>query len=229
MRGGATEHPLTQRFLHGVTGLMAVEAMALQQRPVVVVAAVMAFASGVLPGAAAPIDRLIGRPDVVKPAEPSRITRAVVGLSLGLGATLLYAGQSIAGWIVVAIVAAAALLAALSGFCVGCATYGWVLRRMRSRGGRRDVRADLGLDGDGPWVVLVTAPGCDRCEPVARALQSMTDREVTVVDLARRPRAVRAGVLTIPAALAVADDGTLLAAHSGWLEADELREVADAV
>lgn len=229
MTAGVTEHPLAQRFLHVATGLMALEAVALQQRPVVVVAAAIAFLTAVIPRATAPLDRILGRSQVGKPAEPARITRGAVGLVLGVGAGLLYAGQPIAGWIVVGAVATAALLAAVSGFCIGCSVYALVLRLLKSRDGQRNVRADLGLEGDGPWVVLVTAPGCNRCDPVARALESMAERDVTVVDLARHPRAVRAGVNAIPAALAVSADGTLQVARSGWLDAEELRAVADAV
>ncbi len=52
-----------------------------------------------------------------------------------------------------------------------------------------DVRGDLGLEGRGPWLVVLTAPGCARCEPVARELERAAgDRRGRGVGLAGVPR-----------------------------------------
>ena len=66
--------------------------------------------------------------------------------------------------------AALALLSAIAGVCVGCEVYRLLAGPAR-RGAEGDVRGDLGLTGDGPWLVVLTAPGCARCEPVAREME----------------------------------------------------------
>jgi hypothetical protein len=77
--------------------------------------------------------------------------------------------------------------------------------------------------------VVLTAPGCSRCEPAARALEAVAGAPVTRVDLSRRPRAGRVPVRSVPAALAVDREGRLRAARAGRLEPADLEAVAAAV
>ena len=111
---------------------------------------------------------------------------------------LLYLGAETAGWVLAGLVTALALLSAISGLCVGCEVYRLLLARRSGAGA--DVRDDLGLRGQGPWLVVLTAPGCARCEPFAREIERAADgREVVRVSLADHParrraaRAQRAG------------------------------------
>jgi hypothetical protein len=141
---------------------------------------------------------------------------------------LLGVGAVAAGWTLVGLVAALALVSAVTGLCVGCELYRVVLGR---RGGPPvDVRADLGLTGSGPWLVVLTAPGCARCEPVARELERVAgERTVHRVSLGDHPRAGSLPVRSVPAALAVARDGTVRAARAGRLDPPVLTEVLAAL
>ncbi len=129
---------------------------------------------------------------------------------------------------VASVVAVWALFSAISCSCVGCGVYRlWLATRS---GGDGDVRGDLGLEGRGPWLVVLTAPGCARCEPVARELERAAgDRLVQRVSLAEFPRAASLPVRSVPAALAVGDDGRLRAARAGRLDAADLASVLAAV
>jgi hypothetical protein len=125
-------------------------------------------------------------------------------------------------------VAAVALISAVSGFCIGCEAYRLLLAR-RS-GAEGDLRGDLGLRGAGPWLVVLTAPGCARCEPVARELERAAGgREVLRVSLAEHPRAAALPVRSVPAALAIGEDGRLRRARAGRLGGPEIAEVVAAV
>jgi hypothetical protein len=148
-------------------------------------------------------------------------------VALGASVLLLYAGAETAGWIVAGLVAALALLSAVTGLCVGCQAY----RLLLARGARADdVRDRLGLRGDGPWLVVLTAPGCARCEPVARRLEAAAGgREVVRVNLAERPAAAALPVKSVPAALAVDPEGRLRAARAGRLEPADLDAVLAAL
>jgi hypothetical protein len=131
--------------------------------------------------------------------------------------------------VVAALVAVVALFSAISGICVGCEVYRlWLATRTGGDGG--DLRGDLGLEGRGPWLVVLTAPGCARCEPVAREMERAAgDRPVQRVSLADHPRAASLPVRSVPAALAVGDDGRLRVARAGRLDADDLARVLAAV
>lgn len=212
-------HPLQPRFAQGVTGVLCLEAIVFDQPAVVAVALAL-----VLLGLAGPrwspvawLFRLIARPpEQLEPAAPVRFSQALAAAFLIGAVALLLAGATTAGWILVGLVAALALVSAITGFCVGCEAYRLLLAA-RSRG-EGDVRGDLGLTGDGPWLVVLTAPGCARCEPVAREMESAAGgREVVRVSLAEHPRAAALPVRSVPAALAVDADGRLRAARAGRL------------
>ena len=93
------------------------------------------------------------------------------------------------------------------------------------------MRDDLGLTGAGPWLVVLTAPGCARCEPVAREMERAAgEREVRARQTSPSdPRAAALPVRSVPAALAVGRDGRLREARAGRLGAPEIAQVLAAV
>ena len=93
-------------------------------------------------------------------------------------------------------------------------------------GGDGDVRGDLGLDGRGPWLVVLTAPGLRAAASRWPASWSSAagEREVR----AREPAPSTRGpaslpVRSVPAALAVGADGRLREARAGRLDARRAR------
>src|SRR3954469_24119572 len=165
-------HPLQPRFAQAITGVLCLEAIVFGQPAVVAVALAL-----VLLGLARPrwspvawLFRLIARPPrELEPAAPVRFSQMLAAVFLALSLGLLAGGAEVAGWVVAGLVSAMALLSAITGLCLGCEAYRLLLAR-RSRADA-DVRGDLGLTGDGPWIVVLTAPGCARCEPVARDVE----------------------------------------------------------
>jgi Domain of unknown function (DUF4395) len=224
-------HPLQPRFAQAITGVLCLEAILFDTPAAVVVALALVLLNLLVPrwSPVAWVFRRIARPPGdLEPVAPVRFAQALAVGFLVVGLVLLAVGAGLAGWILVGLVAAIALFSAISGICVGCEIYRLLLAR---RGGApADVREDLGLTGDGPWLVVLTAPGCGRCEPVARELERVAgDREVHRVSLREHPRAGSLPVRSVPAALAVARDGTLQAARAGRLERPELMEVLGAL
>ena len=224
-------HPLAPRFAQAITGALCLEAIAFQAPAAVVVALAL-----VLLALAGPrwspvgwvFRRIAPSPGELEPAAPIRFSQILAAVFMTLGLLLLATGLDLVGWIVVGMVAALALVSAVSGFCIGCEVYRLLLATRR--GDEGDVRGDLGLTGAGPWLVVLTAPGCARCEPVARALQSAAgDREVVRVNLADHPRAAALPVRSVPAAMVVGDDGRLRVARAGRLGSPELDQVLAAL
>ena len=226
----AAVHPMQPRFAQAITGLLCLEAILFGTPPVVVVALAL-----VLLGLAGPrwspvawLFRLVARPpERLEPAAPVRFSQAIAAVALTASVALLYAGAETAGWIVAGMVAALALLSAVTGLCVGCEAY----RLLLARGARDDdVRGRLGLSGQGPWLVVLTAPGCARCGPVARQLGAVAGgREVVRVNIAERPSAAALPVKSVPAALVVDPDGRLRAARAGRLGPADLDAVLAAL
>lgn len=227
-----TVHPLAPRFAQAITGALCLEAIAFGAPAAVVVALVL-----VLLALAGPrwspvgwvFRRIAPPPGELEPAAPVRFSQVLAAVFMSAGLVLLAVGWDLAGWIVVGLVAALALVSAISGFCIGCEVYRLLLSARRG-GGEGDVRGDLGLTGPGPWLVVLTAPGCARCEPVARALQSAAgEREVVRVSLAEHPRAAALPVRSVPAAMVVGSDGRLRVARAGRLGSPELDQVLAAL
>jgi Domain of unknown function (DUF4395) len=231
MPGLPVVHPLQPRFAQAITGVLCLEAILFGTPVAVVVALALVLVNLLLPrwSPVAWVFRRIAPPTGdLEPVAPVRFAQALAAVLLALALVLLGVGADLAGWIVVGLVGAVALFSAVSGVCVGCEIYRLLLARRG--GGPTDVREDLGLTGDGPWLVVLTAPDCGRCEPVARELEQVAgDREVHRVSLREHPRAGSLPVRSVPAALAVAGDGTLRAARAGRLERPELMEVLAAL
>jgi hypothetical protein len=222
-------HPLLPRFGQAITGVLCLEALALRTWPAVAVALGLVVLDLALPrrSPVALLFGLLARPAAtLEPAAPTRFAEQVAALALAAAVGLLAAGLDAAGWSLVGVVAALGLLGAV-GLCLACEGY----RLLAGRGGtRRDVRAALGLEGGGPWLVLLTAPGCAGSDGVARALEAAADGLTVVrVDLARHPAAGALPIRRLPAALAVGADGRLRATRAGRLADEDVRTVARAV
>jgi hypothetical protein len=223
-------HPMQPRFAQAVTAALCIEAIVFDQPAVVAVALVL-----VVLGLAGPrvspvawLFRLVARPPrELEPAAPVRFSQALAAVILTASVALLYGGAETAGWVLAGLVAALALVSAITGLCVGCEAYRLLVARS---GGRDDVRGDLGLTGDGPWLVVLTAPGCARCEPFAREVERAAGgREVVRVSLADHPRAASLPVRSVPAALAVDGEGRLRAARAGRLAPADVEGVLAAL
>ena len=122
------------------------------------------------------------------------------------------AGYSTLGWALGLLVAALALLAAVTGFCTGCEIYrlGARLRGVGHGELRRIDRSDIG-DAAGDVVVHFTHPLCSECLDVERRLRS-EGRTLVTVDVRRRPDLARKyGIGIVPTAVAVAADGAITA------------------
>lgn len=224
-------HPLQPRFAQAVTGALCLEAIVFGQPAVVAVALGL-----VLLGLAGPrlspvawLFRLIARPPrELEPAAPVRFSQWLAAGFLTASVALLLAGAETAGWTLAGVVAALALVSAVTGLCVGCEAYRLLLSLRRR--GADDVRGDLGLTGDGPWLVVLTAPGCPRCEPVAREMERAAGgRDVVRVSLSEHPRAASLPVRSVPAALAVDARGRVRAARAGRLAPADLDGVLTAL
>lgn len=224
-------HPLQPRFAQAITGALCLEAAVFGQWIPVAVALALVLLSLAGPrwSPVGWLFRRIAPPAAqLEPAAPVRFAQALAAVFLTAGLALLALGFGVAGWILVGLVAALALVSAISGLCIGCEAYRLLLAARR--GGDPDVRDDLGLTGAGPWLVVLTAPGCAHCEPVAQALQSAAGaREVVRVSLAEHPRAASLPVRSVPAAMVVGRDGRLRVARAGKLESPELAQVLAAL
>ena len=154
------------------------------------------------------------------PVEDSRPPRFanMVGVAVLAAATAAYALDSrTLGAALGLLVAALALLAAVTGLCAGCEVYriGARLRGVRSRRLDRVELADLGLTPAGEVVVQFTHPLCSDCASLERRFRA-EGRDVVVVDVSRRPELARKyGVALVPTAVAVSSTGAVLARLAG--------------
>jgi hypothetical protein len=147
------------------------------------------------------------------PIEDSRPPRFanMVGVAFLGGATVAFvAGAPTLGWVLALIVAALALLAAISGFCFGCFVYR-LTARMRGVAARHAPRidpGDVGLEGGG--VVQFSHPLCAECRVWEQRLTEEGERHVTV-DVSTRPELARKyGIAVVPTVVAVGGDGQVL-------------------
>ena len=131
----------------------------------------------------------------------------MIGLGVLTAATAAYAaGFPTLGAVLAVLVAALALLAAVTGFCTGCEIYrlGARLRGIGHGDLRRLDPADVGLAGgsDGA-VVQFTHPLCSECLTLERQLRE-AGRDVVTVDVRTRPDLARKyGIGIVPTAVAV--------------------------
>jgi thiol-disulfide isomerase/thioredoxin len=153
----------------------------------------------------------------VEDARPPRFANLVGVVVLGAGSLAHAGGLTTLGWALGLLVAALALLSAVTGFCAGCEMYrlGAHLRGVRSH--RLDAvdLVDFGLPPDGEVVVQFTHPLCTDCRALERKLHE-EGRRVVAVDVSRRPELARKyGVAVVPTAVAVTGDGRVRARLAG--------------
>lgn len=155
------------------------------------------------------------------PIEDSRPPRFAnqVGLVVLTSATLAWAiGLTSVGAGLGLLVAGLALLAATTGFCVGCEIYriGARLRGIRHRAIDRVELEELGVPtGGGDLVVAFGHPLCTDCRTVLSELQAGSERYVSV-DVRDRPDLARKyGVALVPTVVRVAADGRVLQQVAG--------------
>lgn len=220
-----TVHPHLPRFAQAITGVLALEGFVFRDRWVVVVAALL-VAVGRFAPTFSPVNRLFrlfARPtDTREPIAPVQFSQAIALAMLGGAVVALFAGAAVVGWTLTVIVAVIALISAVTGWCCGCEVYRLLMLRKSHEG---DLRGPLALQGSGPWVLMLTAPGCARCEPVARQLEAISPREVTRIDVTRTPAAARLPVKSIPAVVVVGSDGHLVDVAVGRLDRPQLEAV----
>jgi hypothetical protein len=184
-------------------------------------------------------------PSEVEDPRPPRFAASVGVLFLG-GATVAFLlGADVLGWALVAVVAVLAGISAVTGLCVGCEMYVWLVRL---RGGVRVVTidrhlvdgpsADGGVDGalqdhavrpsrlaplpaelrtgEPQWVVFSTEY-CAVCPSVVAEIEAHRPGEdVTVLDVAEHlDLASRYRVRRAPTVLRVDRDGSIVARLSG--------------
>ena len=148
--------------------------------------------------------------------EDSRAPRLanMIGVAfLGAAAIAWWAGAVTLGTVLASIVAALALLAAVTGLCVGCELYriGARLRGISANGADRIDPADLGAANGAPrTVVSFTHPLCTDCRELAEALAAGPDPLVQV-DVREQPGLARKyGIAIVPTAFAIGPDGAVL-------------------
>jgi Domain of unknown function (DUF4395) len=139
----------------------------------------------------------------IEDARPPRFAN-MVGAGFLAGATLAFTlGAPAVGWTLTLIVAALALLAAVTGLCTGCEAYRLDarLRGVSPGHGSRIEPSDVSIGGDG--VVEFTHRLCSECREWERRLDR-EGRPHVLVDVAERPELARKyRVAVVPTVVAV--------------------------
>jgi hypothetical protein len=156
------------------------------------------------------------------PIEDSRPPRFsnFIGLVVLSSASIAYlAGAPLIGAALGLLVAALALLAAITGFCTGCWIYrlGARLRGVRAQQLDQLALSELGL-GEAPsgeQVVAFTHPLCTDCHSLIDGLKA-AGRQVSTVDVRDRPDLARKyGVAVVPMAFTIDERGAVLSRLAG--------------
>jgi thiol-disulfide isomerase/thioredoxin len=153
----------------------------------------------------------------IEDARPPRFANAIGAVVLSLASGAHAVGLHAVGWTLGLLVAGLALLAAVTGFCVGCQAYriGARLRGVRSHRLDHIDLAELDVMPDGEVVVEFTHPLCTDCRTLEERLRG-EGRHIVTVDVSRQPDlARRYGVSVVPTAVAVAGDGRVTARVAG--------------
>jgi hypothetical protein len=146
----------------------------------------------------------------IEDSRPPRFANMVGVAFLGAATGAFLAGVPALGWVLTLIVAALALLAAITGLCMGCEVYR-LTARLRGVAAKHVARIDpddVGLAGAG--VVHFTHPLCSECHDWERRLAT-GDEPHAIVDVSERPELARKyGVNVVPTVVAVGPDGAVL-------------------
>jgi hypothetical protein len=151
-------------------------------------------------------------------ARPPRFANMVGFAFLTIATVLIYAGLETVGWLIASLVAVLALLAAMSGLCMGCEAYRLTARLRGVAAGQiaRIDPSDLDLAGRedeesaSGRVVHFTHPLCSECIAWERRLEA-EDRPYVTVDVRAHPELARKyGVAVVPTVVAVSSNGAVL-------------------
>jgi len=154
----------------------------------------------------------------IEDSRPPRFANVVGTVFLGAASLGYGLGAPAVGAALGLVVAALALLAATTGFCVGCEMYkiGARFRGIARRPLARIDLAEIGVaDAPADLVVEFTHPLCTDCRELERRLRD-SGRRVVTVDVSRRPElARRYGIALVPTAVAVDATGAVTARIAG--------------
>lgn len=145
----------------------------------------------------------------IEDSRPPRFANQVGLVVLGAASVAHLVGLEVVGWVLGLLVAALALLAATTGFCVGCELYkrGARLRGTYGHTLEEIDLADLGTDLEEPATVLFTHPLCTDCHQVERELRRRNTRLIGI-DVRDRPDLARKyGISVVPTVVSVEPDG----------------------
>ncbi len=170
------------------------------------------------------IQPLIGEGEV-EDSRPPRFANLIGFIVLTAASIAYLAGLPLLGGALGVLVATLALLAATTGFCLGCEIYklGAHLQGIRGRRLDRIDLADLALagietgaaSGAGDIVVSFGHPLCTDCQAFDREVRASGRPLVTVDVRTQRSLARKYGVAVVPTAVAVAADGRVTAHLAG--------------
>jgi len=149
----------------------------------------------------------------IEDSRPPRFANVVGAVFLGAATIFYLIGFSAIGLALGLIVAALALVAAITGLCVGCEIYRFAARLRGVRARRIDSvdLAELGASSAGGEIVVeFTHPLCTDCRSLEAELRA-SGRTVVTVDVSRRPELARKyGVVLVPTAVAVTATGAVV-------------------
>jgi hypothetical protein len=146
-------------------------------------------------------------------SRPPRLANMMGCAFLGAAAAAWWLGAPTLGVVLGSLVAALALLAAVTGFCTGCEIYR-LSARLRGISPRHQGRIELAdlpaSDLGGRTYVEFTHPLCGECRKWERRLAAAPE-PLIAIDVRERPDLARKyGVAVVPTVLAVAADGVVL-------------------
>ena len=145
-------------------------------------------------------------------SRPPRLANMIGCVFLGAAAATWWLGAPTVGVALGALVAALALLAAVTGFCTGCEIYRLSarLRGISPRHRSRVEPADLGGALEGRAYVEFTHPLCGECRQWERRLAAEPE-PLFAIDVRERPDLARKyGITVVPTVLAVGANGVVL-------------------
>lgn len=146
-------------------------------------------------------------------SRPPRLANMIGSVFLGAAATTWWLGAETLGTVLGLVVAALALLAASTGFCVGCEIYR-LSARLRGISAEHHDRldpADLPALNETPrTIVQFTHPLCGECQDWDRRLAAGPD-PVLRIDVREQPGlAHKYGIALVPTIVAIGPDGAVL-------------------
>jgi hypothetical protein len=149
----------------------------------------------------------------IEDSRPPRFANQVGFFVLSAATVAHVAGLATIGSALGLLVAALALIAAVSGLCVGCQLYrlGARFRGIRTRALDRIELSEMGTGepGHGDLVVAFSHPLCTECVDLVGSLKASGRRFVTV-DVRERPDLARKyGIAIVPTAFSVGADGRI--------------------